>query len=74
MFKTLKKSCRCGSTAQAYPVILNALVWAAMMLASAWLTTPREGRNSGVMMSLFICGWIVTNSLVSKTEEKDCEV
>lgn len=70
MLETLRKRC-CCSKANAFPVITNALVWAAMMLASAWLTTPKDGGDSNVMMFMLIAGWVATNSLVSKTPDSD---
>lgn len=67
MLESLRKRCCCGSADRSFPVIVNALVWAAMMLASAWLTTPRDGENSNVMMFVLIAGWVATNGLVSKS-------
>lgn len=72
MLESLRKRCCGSSKASAFPVIANALVWAAMMLASALLTTPREDGNSNVMMLILVAGWVATNGLVSKSTDSEC--
>ncbi|MEP3482114.1 MAG: hypothetical protein ABJZ55_22915 [Fuerstiella sp.] len=67
MFKSLRKTGCDSSKANAFPIVTNALVWAAMMLASAWLTVPREGGNSNTMMMMLVAGWFATHSLIAKS-------
>ena len=45
-------------------VIGNALIWAAMMIASSLLIGAHE--NSQTLMLLFIAGWFATNGLVTE--------
>lgn len=51
------------------PVIGNALIWAAMMLATALILSDVTGLDKGdktMLMILQISGWFMTNQLVTK--------
>ena len=49
----------------------NALVWAAVMLASALLIQDSE--NSHLMLLLMVSGWFVTHGLVDRKNGRTCE-
>lgn len=46
--------------------VANAMIWAALMIASALILKGQDGAK--VLMFLYIAGWFVTNSLIDGTE------
>lgn len=44
-------------------IVGNALIWAAMMIASAILFKGQDGAKT--LLLLFIAGWFATNSLIA---------
>lgn len=49
------------------PVVANALVWAALMIATALIVADEiSSRQSWVLLMLQIAGWFATNQIVVK--------
>lgn len=50
--------------------IINALVWAGLMIAVSLMTKDHE--NSSAILLMMIGGWIATGGLSSETRKAEC--
>ena len=47
-------------------IVINAAIWAAMILATSYLVAGVEGNVAEGLLLLHIVGWLVTNSLFTR--------
>ena len=51
------------------PAVANAMIWAAMMIASSLLMADPSEANSKMMIILMVAGWFATQRLVPGSKQ-----